>query len=228
MIEIPKDRSLTFSEKIEFIRQTSMGVPKKIEIDLAVPINDQLYNIAGNVFYVFSAPLEADNVGVKVNETREPMINYAVHCGLITPFYRLYITTPAGQTGTMTIIYGTEAPDLMEILDHRSTTIADFAAILNQLQGDTGYEDYFGQTIGVVAAVVLEINSDRKGCWIDALSTNTDSIFLGFSNAVTAGGAPGTWFKELLPGTGWGIDDYRGAIYARAAVAGQILGAGEW
>lgn len=222
----PKD--LDFSAKINLVRRTSMGVPKKIEINLAVPINDQLYSIAGNVFYIFSSPLEADNVGIKVNETREPMINYAVHCGLITPFYRLYITTPAGQTGTMTIIYGTEAPDLMEILDHRSTTIADFAAILNELQGDMAYEDYFGQTIGVAAADVLMPNANRKACWFDALSTNTDSIFLGFSNSMTAGGAPGTWFKELLPGTGWGVDDYRGAIYARAAVAGQILGVGEW
>jgi len=42
----------TFSKKINYVRKASMGVPKTFRIDLALPIIDQPYHIAGNLFYV--------------------------------------------------------------------------------------------------------------------------------------------------------------------------------
>ena len=54
-----------FAEKIELVKKASMGVPKIINIDLATVITDQPYDIAGNVFYVFSAPGESEYVGIK-------------------------------------------------------------------------------------------------------------------------------------------------------------------
>ncbi len=217
---------MVFAEKIEIVKRASMGVPKVINIDLATAIVDQAYDLAGNVFYVFSSPNETDSVGIKVNETREPMINYSVHCGLITPFYRLYITTPAGQTGTLQIIYATEAPEMMEILDHRSTTIADMAALLGELRGDMTPENEGPEiTVGAAAAVqILAANANRKGCMVQAKSTNDGIVYLNFANTVTAT----RWCAELLAGMAFMIDDYRGDIYARASAAGQLVGWGEW
>lgn len=220
-----------FTEKIQFVKQTTAGVPKKLEIDLSIVQNDFAYDISGNVFYLFSSANETDYIGIKINETREPMVNYPLHSGLITPFYRLYITTPAGQTGTLTILYATEAPGLMEIIDNRSTTTLGLLDILEELQGDVLPEitgtypaGYNLRTVGVAAINILPTNANRKGCWIQASSANTGLIYLGFTNTVGAG----FWFAELQAGMGWGVDDYRGPIWAISNLALQYAGAGEW
>ena len=226
--EIAKLKDADFTERIEFVKKVSMGVPKMMDIDLGVLLTDQEYNIAGNLFYILSAPDENNYVNIKVNETREPAIPYTVHMGLETPFYRLFITTPAGQVGTMQIIYGTEAPEFLRLIDNRSTTTAGLIGIFEELRGDTVYENYSGVTVGIAAGVVLAANADRKACIIQALSTNTGRVFFGFTNAVNAGGAPGTWFAELQPGQAFAVDDYRGPIYGIATAAGQVVGVGEW
>jgi hypothetical protein len=218
----------SFNDKIQHVRNSETGVPKSFDINLAIPLTDEAYGLAGNVFYILHAPDDTVYVRIKVNAQGEKAISYHRGMGLETPFHTLYITTPAAQTGTMTIIYATEAPELMRIIDNRSSTSLGVNQIVAELQGDATHENYTGVTVGVAAGVALAANVNRKACWFDALSTNTHSIFLGFTNAVTAGGAPGTWFKELVPGAGWGVDDYRGVVYAIGGAAAQYLGVGEW
>lgn len=220
--------SADFSEKIELVKKSSMGVPKTINIDLAVAIIDQVFDLAGNVFYVFSAPGESDYVGIKVNETREPMINYTVHCGLKTPFYRLYITTPAGQTGTMQIIYATEAPELMEILDNRSVTVAGVGGILDEMRGDVLPENWGEVTVGGVQVQLLAANANRKGCSFCSDINNDGNIYLGFDNTVTTQSGGNNWFHVLTPGASWAVDDYRGPVHAISNLGGQPVGVGEW
>lgn len=218
----------SFDKKIDHVRRSDVGVPKSFDINLAIPLTDWKYDLAGNLFYVLHAPDDAVYVEIKINGTSQHGIRYYRGMGSETPFHSLYITTPAGQTGTITILYATEAPELMRIIDNRSSTSLGITNLLAELQGDSVHENYTGVTVGVAAGVALAANVNRKACWFDALSTNSNPIFLGFSNAVTAGGAPGTWFKELLPGAGWGVDDYRGVVYAISAAANQYLGVGEW
>ncbi|MCK4791506.1 MAG: hypothetical protein KAV87_47680, partial [Desulfobacteraceae bacterium] len=152
-----------------------------------------------------------------------------VHTGLETPFYRLYITTPAGQAGTMIIIYGTEAPEFLRILDNRSVTVAGVGGVLEELRGDVTPENFIGVTITAApgATLIMAARATRKACSIQALSTNTGNVFLGFANTVTVGGAPGIWFAELSPGMSFDVNDYRGPIYG-IATAQQIVGTGEW
>lgn len=215
-----------FTEKIEYVKRASMGVPKIMSIDLAIPIVDQEYNIAGNVFYIFSAPDESSYVSIKVNETREPSIQYTVHSGLETPFHRLFITTPAGQAGNIIILYGTEAPEFLRIIDNRSTTVAGVGGMLDELRGDTTHETIGVEiTVGNLAAVqILAGNAVRKACIVQAKSTNAGIVYIGFDNTV----ATNLWVAELLAGMSFAIDDYRGDIYARASAAGQLVGFGEW
>lgn len=218
-----------FVEKIGYVQKASMGVPKIIEIDLGTPELDREFSISGNLFYIYSAPDESSYVDIRVNETREPSIPYTVHTGLETPFYRLYITTPAGQAGTLQIIYGTEAPEFLRILDNRSITVAGVGGVLEELQGDIAPENFIGVIITAApgATLIMAARAARKACTIQALSTNTGNVFLGFANTVTVGGAPGIWFAELSPGMSWDVNDYRGPIYGIAA-AQQIIGTGEW
>lgn len=217
----------TFDSKIDYVRKTMIGVPKKLVIDLGLALNDQKYGIAGNMFFVWEAPDESSYVNVRINTTKEDAIPFQVHTGVRTPFDALYITTPAAQAGNMTIIYGTEAPELLELIDHRSTTVAGVGGMLDELRGDLVPEIWGGVTVGVAATLVVAANVARKSVIIQALSSNAGNVFLGFANTVTVGGAPGTWFAELQPGMSYGVDDYRGDIYGIAAVAGNIVGVGE-
>ena len=223
-----KDLLDTFSKKIEYVRSGPVGVPKMFTIDLGTAVVDQVFNLAGNMFRIWSAPDEASYINIKVNQSSEPAIPYQIHTGARTPFDKLLITTPVGQAGDMIIIYGTEAPDMLEMIDDRSTTVAGVGGLLDEMRGDLVAETFTGVTIAAApgATQILAALATRKSCCIQALSTNTGSVFLGFANTVTVGGAPGIWFAELQPGQAWTCDDYRGPVFGIAA-AQQIVGSGE-
>jgi hypothetical protein len=218
----------TFQQKIEYVRRGPMGVPQMLIINLAVVVTDQIFNIAGNMFQIWSMPDESSYVNIKVNESNQPAIPYQIHTGIKTPFHKLLITTPAGQAGDMILIYGTEAPEMLEMIDARSTTVAGVGGVLDELRGDLTPENFIGVTITAApgATLIMAARAARKSCIIQALSTNTGSVFLGFANTVTVGGAPGIWFAELQPGMAWTCDDYRGDVYG-IATAQQIVGSGE-
>jgi hypothetical protein len=215
-----------FIEKINLVRKSSMGVPKSFQINLGVALNNQPYDLSGNAFYIWDAPDAASYILIRVNETREPAIPFRLGTGLTTPFYRLFITTPAGQAGTMTIIYGTEAPDFLDIIDNRSGSVASLDDLLSELRGDVVPENWGTEiTVGNAAAIqILAANANRKACIIQAKSTNTGLVYIGFDNTV----ATNKWIAELQAGMAFSLDDYRGDLYARANAAGQLVGYGEW
>ena len=224
-----KDLLDTFAKKIEYVRRGPMGVPRMLTINLGAPLTDQIYDISGNMFQVWSMPDESSYVTIKVNESNQPAIPYQIHTGAKTPFHKLLITTPAGQAGDMILLYGTEAPDMLEMIDQRSTTVAGVGGVLDELRGDLVPENFIGITIAAApgATLIMAARAARKGCCIQALSTNTGSVFLGFADTVTVGGAPGIWFAELQAGVPFTIDDYRGPIWG-IATAQQVVGTGEW
>lgn len=226
MFEAIKRLLDTFPEKIDYVRRASMGVPKIFVIDLSIAAVDQVYDISGNLFYIWSAPDESSYINIKVNSTREPAIAYSVHTGLETPFEKLLITTPAGQSGDIVIIYGTEAPEMLRIIDNRSVTVAGMGGVLDELRGDLTPENWGTEiTVGNAAAVeILAANVNRKACCIQAKSTNTGIVYIGFDDTV----ATTKWIAELQAGMPFTIDDYRGDLYARASAAGQLIGYGEW
>lgn len=216
----------TFAEKIGYVRRGPMGVPRMIEIDLSIAVVDLPYTIAGNLFYIWSAPDRDDYINIKVNQTSQPAISYRMGQGLKTPFDKLVITTPAGQTGTMYLIFGTEAPELLEIIDNRAALSGDISSLLAELQGDTVPENWGTEiTVGNAAAVqILAANANRKACSIQAKGVNVGIVYIGFDNTV----ATNKWIAELQAGMSFTVDDYRGDLYARADAVGQLVGYGEW
>lgn len=98
--------------------------------------------------------------------------------------------------------------------------------VLNQLQGDTQPKSW-GLRIVTAAPGATQLfyeKIDRKGCIIQALFSNTDNVWLGFSDSVVVNTAA---FAVLQPGMSFSIDAYRGAIWAIATTA-QKVSIGEW
>ena len=218
------DRLLdTFAKKINYVRRASMGVPKTFVINLALPLLDQAYHISGNIYYVWSAPNAEDYVDIKVNKSSEPALRCVRQTGLITPFDKLLITTPGDQDGDMVILYGTEAPELLSVIDNRSVTAIGLADILAELQGDQLPENWNQAAVGVGQVQILAANAARKSFSIQAKSTNTGIVYVGFDATVTAA----KWWAELQPGQSCDGDDYRGPLHAIATIAAQNVGYAE-
>jgi len=214
-----------YREQLEMVHQLGLQVAQQISIDLSVVVTDQEYNLAGNYLYIKDAPDQDSYIDVKINASNQPAISWAKQTGFIHPFNRLYITTPAGQTGTMKILVAAEAPELFAVVDNRSAISESMNDVLAELQGDTTHEDWGTEkTVGTTAVEVLDANADRKACIIQAKSTNTGIIYIGFDNTVTST----KWIAELQAGMAFSVDDYRGALFAIGSAAGQLVGWGEW
>jgi hypothetical protein len=214
---------MDFQQQLELVR--SLQNAQQIEIDLALVQVDKPYNFAGNYFYVFEAPDQTSYIEVKTNATNQPAIGWVKQTGFIQPFTKLYITTPAGQAGTMKVLIASMAPELFMVVDNRSAISLTMNDVLTQLQGDITPENWDTEkTVGTAAVSILAANANRKACTVQAKSTNTGRIYVGFANTVTSS----KWVAELLPGMAFSVDDYRGDIYAIADIAAQLVGWGEW
>jgi len=214
---------MDFQQQLELVR--SLQNAQQIEIDLALVQVDKPYNFAGNYFYVFEAPDQTSYIEVKTNATNQPAIGWVKQTGFIQPFTKLYITTPAGQAGTMKVLIASMAPELFTVVDNRSAISLTMNDVLRELQGDITPENWDTEkTVGTAAVSILAANANRKACNVQAKSTNTGRIYVGFANTVTSS----KWVAELLPGMAFSVDDYRGDIYAIADIAAQLVGWGEW
>ncbi len=215
-----------FEKNMAFMDKTRAGVPRTFRIDLSIALTDQKYDMGGNLFYVLNGPDSTSYIDVKFNALDSNIVPFYQQVGLVTPFRTLYITTPAGQAGTMTILTGIEAPDFLEVIDNRGATSLDMAGILAELQGDVVHENWGAEiAVGNAAAVqILAANANRKACIIQAKAANTGIVYLGFDNTV----ATNKWIAELAAGMSFSVDDYRGPLFARADAVGQLVGYGEW
>lgn len=214
-----------FQDQLNMVRNLGLQAAQKIQINLAVVVQDKEYNLSGNFLYVKDAPDQDSYVDIKVNGSNNTALSWTKQTGFVQPFNRLYITTPAGQTGTMTILIAAEAPELFDVIDNRSAISQDTAGIYAELRGDITPENWGTEkTIGVAASKVLDANANRKRAQFQAKSTNAGIIYIGFDNTVTSS----KWIAELLAGMAFSVDDYRGDLYAIATVAGEKLGWGEW
>ncbi len=212
-----------FREQLDLVHKLGLRAAQQIDINLAVVAADHEYNLTGNFFYVKEAPDAESYIEVKVNSSDQPAVSWSKQTGFRHPFNRLYITTPAAQAGTMKILIASESPKLYEVIDNRSAVSVATEGILTELQGDVTPEDWDQATIGVAQSQVLAANVDRKSFSIQAKSTNTGIVYIGFDNTVTSA----KWWAELQPGQPCDGDDYQGPLHAIASVADQLIGYAE-
>ena len=215
-----------FNEIIENIRQTSIGTPKRLYIDLAVAHNNLCFNLTGNFFYVIESADPANNFDIRFNEVREPAFNLVRQMGFYTPYYQFFITNDAQPAGNVTIVYGTLARPFLDIIDNRSPVATGIDAVRDELRGDVAPEGYGVVAVGAAAGVAVAANVDRKSLIIQhelAVDGGVGIVYLGFSAAVTAA----NYFIALNPGDYWSIDDYRGDVYAIRSAGATNISYGE-
>lgn len=132
-------------------------------------------------------------------------------------FKRIDFKNPNAGTITVTYILSTG-------LVKSSPTISSLAGILAELKGvSTGEIWGTEKTIGVAQSEVMAVNGSRHSGSVQAKSTNTGIIYIGYDNTVLTT----KWIAELQPGQAYSFDDWLGTIHAIASAAGQLLGYGE-
>jgi len=105
-----------------------------------------------------------------------------------------------------------------------SPTITSIADILTELRGvSTGEIWDTEKNIGVAQSQVMAVNAARHSGSVQAKSTNTGIIYIGYDNSVLTT----KWIAELQAGQSYSFDDWLGAIHAIASAADQKLGYGE-
>lgn len=105
-----------------------------------------------------------------------------------------------------------------------SPTITALAYILAELTGVSSGEVWDTEkTVGVAAVSVMAANASRHSGNVQAKSTNTGIIYIGYDNSV----ATNKWIAELQAGQSYSFNDWKGTIFAIATAAGQLLGFGE-
>lgn len=206
----------TIAEMIE----NEIAQPKRLTLNLAIPFTDREFNIGGTMIGVWDSPNATDTIQIRFNQQSANQIPMKRQKVLVTPFNKVFITVPAGLAGNMEILYGSGTIAYFRMYPNEADSLGQ---MIEELRGDLVAENYGTATIGVVAAVVLAANGNRKGFDLQSGLGNAGNIYIGFDNTVTA--ANNT--AALVAGQSYSRDDYRGALFAIASAAGQLLNYGE-
>ncbi|MBA7523264.1 hypothetical protein ES705_15387 [subsurface metagenome] len=220
-----------FQKQLELVHQLGLQAVQQIDINLAIEVIDQEYNLSGNFFYIKDAPAPEMYVDVKCNSSGQPAVGWTKQTGFRHPFDRLYITTPAGQAGIMKILIASESPSLFEIIDNRSAISETMESVFDELRGDLTPENW-GESIevdNVIPTQLLAANPDRKGLLIQ--SQVEGIIYLGFDDTVS----DSKYFRILVSVAVMGyidnelrMNNYRGPIFGLAEGGSLLAYASEW
>jgi hypothetical protein len=204
---------MTLGQQINEVNSKGLSAPRQLTIDLSVAQVDLEVNMTGTSFYVFTSPDQTSYISVKVGRKDADAIDYVLYTGFRAPFTKLYITTPAGQTGTMIIIVAAEEKDVFEMIDNRSSISQGIIDVLIELQGNLTAKNP-GQEIAIVytnvASLILATNIDRKVFSIQVSKDNAAALFIGLGDITDST----HYIKKLQAGDSWDFYNYRGPVYA--------------
>lgn len=206
-------------ESISQLIQSGQGDPKLIPLDLAVAMTDQPFSIMGSQIGVWDTPNQTDTIWIRFNENSRPAIPF--RCGKLirAPFRKVFITVPAGLTGTAYLLYGVGEQNIFEIDPSLSKASEFIEAIRDELQGDLVPENWGNAAVGLAAVQIITTNAYRRSYEVQAGAGNVANIWIGYTNLTTSLNA----IKVLAAGQSFWQHDYRGEIYAIAGAAGQVL-----
>jgi hypothetical protein len=188
-------------------------------LNLATVLNNVRFKIAGSQFGLWDAPNQSDTIQVRFNESTRAQIPFKRGKLIRTPFTEVYITVPAGLTGTAYFIYGMGDMDVFRIHPNVSEASEVLENIRDELQGDQLPENWGNATIGAAQAQVLAANANRRSFHVQAGQGNAQTIWIGYDNTVTNLNC----VAALIAGQSFWLEDYRGPIHAIAGGAGQVL-----
>jgi hypothetical protein len=199
--------------------QSGQGEVKTLPLNLAIALVDQKFNISGTQICLWDAPNQTDVIYLKFNGQSKPAIPFRRGKIIRTPFTTIHVSVPGTGAGTATIAYGTGDTDILSLLPNVSEASEVLEDIRDELQGDTTPDNWGNVAVGLVAVQVAAANADRNSIQIQAALGNTQTVWIGYANTVTNLNAAGS----CPAGRCWWRDDYRGAVWAIAGGAGQVV-----
>jgi hypothetical protein len=203
--------------------EQNIGQPKRLTLNLALPITDKQFDIGGTMIGIWDSPNANDTIQIRFNELSANQIPMKRQKVIVCPFDKVYITVPVGLAGNMEILYGSGTIEYFRMYPNVAEQAVVMDQIRDELRGDLDGAAYKTIVVGMAAVNVFIAWADRKGYEIQAGLGNTGNIYLGFNVAVTANNC----FAALVAGQSHSRNDYRGTMYAIASAAGQILNVGE-
>jgi len=212
------------NDRISELIESRIAQPKRLTLNLALPITDREFHIGGTMFGIWDAPNASDTIQVRFNEQSADQIPMKRQKVIAAPFDKVFITVPAGLTGNMEILYGSGTVDYFRMYPNVAETTAALEAIRDELQGDLVHENYTNVTVNAApVGTVLAANANRKGFDLQASPGNAGIIYIGFDFAVSTINCA----AALVAGQSYSRNDYRGVLVGVASVAGQRLIVGE-
>jgi len=214
------------TDAIDAFKGKTQTLLKKWSFDLNAA-GSQTINISGNFIYVVDATDGIATIGVQFSRLDSDIDSFTLSKGLgiIHPFDKLYVSWSAQTSKTLTIWIGNLAPELLNVIDNRSAVALD--TLLTNIRDDqraTTGTAVAEQTINTTPEVnILAANTARVSFSVQAKDTNTHVVYVLYSTGVLS-----TKYKYILfPGAVLVDNKYRGAVYAIASAAGQLVGVQE-
>jgi len=188
------------------------------ELTLAAGARKRVHEVAS--FFMLVSNTGPDRIKISIDDSplSEIPVGYEYREPKEDTFYE-HIDFYNPNVGSVTIEY------IMSIgIVRSSPTILSLIEILEELTGVASGEIWDEEkTIGVAQSQVMAANTSRHSGAVQAKSTNTGIIYLGYDNTVTTT----KWIAELQAGQSYSVDDWKGTLHAIASAAGQLLGFGE-
>lgn len=107
---------------------------ERIQLDLSKPMTDEPFFVAGHHVYCVDAPRSGDYIYVKFNDRAAPAWPMQRGLGWNLPFEQVFITIPSGQSGSMVLMVGADAPETHLPIDNRTAAADLLSEQLTALQ----------------------------------------------------------------------------------------------
>ena len=108
------ERPPTEAELVNALREAKPQLFRTVQIDTSTERDNQSYPIAGQSIYVVNPEEPTQPVYIRLNEPDAPEIEVTAQRKIKAPFYRFYISNPAGAGTLQLQVNKTAATDLVE------------------------------------------------------------------------------------------------------------------
>lgn len=178
--------------------QGNVGQPYQLSLDLTQTFVDMEFNIAGRVIAIWNAPTSVEYITIRFNRRDADSIRFNRGKVLAVPFTKLYITVPVTvppQAGTMEILFGPDAFEVLRIYPQPPEYDAIMDDILTELQAILAEAVEFtghAQPVIMITNVAADANTvgadhDCTAVLIRALTTNTGLVWVNWAAAAVDG-----------------------------------------
>ncbi len=198
---------------IKKIVQQKPNLYDSVVINIANAVTDYQLKLHGDFLYVMDAPASL-NATVKFSDSKADPLILTKGRRYVMPFVKLFITIPAGQVGTMTLIIGKDAA-----FDFSDIGVVNINAITNPVKDQAANNfNVAGSPVNVGAGATLIVAANANRQSITVINEGANPVRFGGAGVVFAGGAGGAG-GVLVPAGGSYTFNHTAAIYGICGAA---------